>query len=174
MTTKAPKAQKKDGATAIKKAETVTRRLADRLGLGIDAGIFNSVVALRAQGFNTTASCEGHLQWGEPAPWIEIGVITSANLPKNTSPLLKVNLLTQQRMIELLDSFYSTHLTTREGVRIIIIPRGIFGGFRLTNQAARIQAILPAASKREKLSQFQEEFQSFAQFLTQSMLAATA
>lgn len=44
----------------------------DGLGLGIDPGIIELVAGLNLIGVNTTASCEGHLDWGLPYPWIDI------------------------------------------------------------------------------------------------------
>jgi hypothetical protein len=44
----------------------------DALGKPVDAGIKSLVTALNARGFPTTASCEGHLDWGIPAPWVEV------------------------------------------------------------------------------------------------------
>jgi hypothetical protein len=173
MTIKTARTKRKDGAAEIKNAEKNTKHLADKLGLGIDEGIFDPVVALRAHGFNTTASCEGHLRWGKPAPWVDIGVFSSVDLPKNTDVLRKKNLIAQQRMIDLLDSFYRLR-PADASVRIVIIPVGIFGGFCLTNQAAGVQAILPVASKRKKLIAFQKEFQSFALFLKNALLASAA
>jgi hypothetical protein len=42
------------------------------LGKPVDVGITSLVVALNASGFPTTASCEGHLNWGIPAPWVDV------------------------------------------------------------------------------------------------------
>src|SRR5689334_15403267 len=46
----------------------------DRLGKGIDPGIFETVVMLNAIGLVTTGSCEGHEQEGSPAPWVDLSV----------------------------------------------------------------------------------------------------
>lgn len=45
----------------------------DALGKPVDAGIKSLVIALNANGFPTTASCEGHPNWGVPAPWVDVG-----------------------------------------------------------------------------------------------------
>ncbi|MCL5733680.1 MAG: hypothetical protein M1334_03415 [Patescibacteria group bacterium] len=45
---------------------------ADALGYGIDDKIKESLVALNIFGLPTTASCEGHINHGISAPWIEI------------------------------------------------------------------------------------------------------
>lgn len=46
--------------------------LADRLGHPIDLGIRHAVIAFNLQGLHTTASCEGHINWGLPYPWIDL------------------------------------------------------------------------------------------------------
>lgn len=46
------------------------RKTTDRLGMPIDDGIFELVVALNLLGVNTRQSCEGHLDHGTFAPWV--------------------------------------------------------------------------------------------------------
>lgn len=48
-------------------------RICDRLGKKIDPEIKESVIALQALNFKTSASCQGHLNHGLAAPWIDIG-----------------------------------------------------------------------------------------------------
>lgn len=47
-------------------------RVRDGMGMPIDAGIFDTVVALNALGFTTVQSCEGHADHGVCAPWVDI------------------------------------------------------------------------------------------------------
>ena len=47
-------------------------QMTDKLGKRVDAGIAETVVALNALGILTTASCEGHLDHGTGAPWVDI------------------------------------------------------------------------------------------------------
>lgn len=47
-------------------------KIADKTGTSIDDGILETVVALNALSFPTSASCEGHLNWGIAAPWVDI------------------------------------------------------------------------------------------------------
>lgn len=47
-------------------------RVTDRLGKRIDKGIFETVVALNVLGIQTVGSCEGHIDWGMPHPWVDI------------------------------------------------------------------------------------------------------
>jgi len=44
----------------------------DRLGFKIDENIKESVAVLNVSGFNTSQSCEGHVERGIAAPWISI------------------------------------------------------------------------------------------------------
>jgi hypothetical protein len=46
--------------------------LRDALGKPVDADIKPLVIALNASGLPTTASYEGHLNWGVPAPWVDV------------------------------------------------------------------------------------------------------
>ncbi len=68
--------KKKQAAWNAKKQEI--EHTVDGLGLDLDDGIKESVVAFNMSGLNTTASCEGHLDHGMATPWIDIG---AANQP---------------------------------------------------------------------------------------------
>lgn len=46
--------------------------LQDRLGKGVDPLIVQTVTGLRAHGFQTLASCQGHIEWGTGTPWVDI------------------------------------------------------------------------------------------------------
>lgn len=45
----------------------------DGLGKPLEEKIKESVIGLKAHGFGTTASCEGHVDSGLPYPWIDVG-----------------------------------------------------------------------------------------------------
>jgi len=66
----------------------------DQLGKEIDPGIKGTIVALQALGFETHASCEGHLDHGMKAPWVDIGTV-----PRDVAPYLR----TVRKKIEGLD-----------------------------------------------------------------------
>jgi hypothetical protein len=51
-----------------------TRQLTDALGMPVDPGIEHVVTVLRLMGFQTSMSCEGHLNWGLVSPWVDIAV----------------------------------------------------------------------------------------------------
>lgn len=44
----------------------------DNLGMPVDPGIFETVVALNLLGLHTFQSCEGHLDHGCPYPWVTV------------------------------------------------------------------------------------------------------
>ena len=46
----------------------------DGLGMPIDSKIKETVIVLNLLGFKTAASCEGHIDWGCPHPWIDFDV----------------------------------------------------------------------------------------------------
>jgi len=43
----------------------------DGIGKRIDEGIKETVIGLNALGVTTRQSCEGHLDWGHPYPWVD-------------------------------------------------------------------------------------------------------
>lgn len=154
--------------------------LADYLGKGLDAGIKPVVIALRASGFSTNASCEGHLKWGEPAPWIDIGEEPSREQysryfkpgRKNQTARNRIgrtlsarNFPQLLRLYQLLNEFYRTRRVPFSQ-RLIATPFGEwYGGIRLTNQGANVQRALPLAQQKRRLKQYRAEFSAFTNFL---------
>lgn len=53
--------------------DTIARTV-DGQGRGIDLGIMGVVLYLNVHGIKTTMSCEGHLDHGEPFPWVWIDI----------------------------------------------------------------------------------------------------
>lgn len=51
---------------------TKVETIGDRLGKGIDDGIKETVVVFKVLGFETSASCEGHLERGLASPWVDV------------------------------------------------------------------------------------------------------
>lgn len=165
------------GAT-LKSWRTIAKEvdcMTDRLGKRVDRGIKAAVVALRALGFRTRASCQGHLTWGIKAPWVDIGAIPPAMLlrslmndPKKHShpeirSIRKQNLKEQEKLFSVLEQFYRARKYPTAG-RIILIPHS-YGGVRLINQLADIQEISPASRRAARLRRFQIEVNDFAAFL---------
>jgi hypothetical protein len=98
--------------------------MADALVKPVDILIRPTVVALRALGFRTTASCDGHLDHGLKAPWVDIGTPPSNlrvalkaagegspeafKLKSEMKRLRHDNLEMQQRLIDLLTIFINS------------------------------------------------------------------
>src|SRR5690242_15037013 len=59
------------------KAEHSVSQIKDTLDKPVDPGITDTLTGLLAYGFPTAGSCEGHLDHGVKAPWVDIG----KNLP---------------------------------------------------------------------------------------------
>ncbi len=50
----------------------ITHTIKDKLECPVDEGIRHTVAAFLYAGFKTDGSCEGHLDWGLPYPWIDL------------------------------------------------------------------------------------------------------
>ena len=61
--------------------------VADKTGKVIDKKILDLVIALAANSINTKASCEGHLDHGIAAPWVDIGLAESSEISKKIESL---------------------------------------------------------------------------------------
>lgn len=49
----------------------------DGKGLHVDKGIKPVVIAIKANNLGTTGSCEGHIEWGYPHPWVDVESVFS-------------------------------------------------------------------------------------------------
>jgi hypothetical protein len=76
-------------------AKTAIDQLRDGLGMPVDEGIKSAVVAFRASGYTTTASCEGHADHGTLYPWIDFGVEKPAVTKSSSSVPLSLNELSK-------------------------------------------------------------------------------
>ncbi len=70
--------------------------IVDGMGYRMDEGIKEPVISFWAHGFETTASCEGHLEElregeGEPAPWIDLGEQPSDEVLEKAEEVKGVN-----------------------------------------------------------------------------------
>lgn len=161
-------------------------RTVDGLGMHIDKKVLETVTSLWVHSFSTTASCEGHLDWGVKAPWIHIGNQPSnqdlkpirgksmliADIFKKYPKLAQIrdkNLISQRKLLNLLTKFYSNQ-NTREDTRLILTHFGIYGVTRLTNQGVEIQEINSKHTQKSKLAIYQKEMQDFSKFLKNKYL----
>lgn len=117
-------------------------RVTDTLGTKIDAGIFDTVVALNMLGIPTKQSCEGHLDWGVPYPWVALQGEKEHCL----------------RLYRYLSAFYAQHPLSLDTVLIL-------HGIRLCSNGARFHEHFSGKEREQKLRQYQDEMQAFTQFL---------
>ncbi len=148
-------------------------QLTDALGKGVDEGIKEAVVALRVYGFPTTGSCEGHLDWGLPYPWIDISEPEPANRfndEQKAEAWRKANLIQQRRILEILIEFHRRNRQTPFDVRLSIESSG-FGKFRLKSIGGNIFLLLSLEEKKKKLGSFRAEMFAFTKFLSKKWLS---
>ncbi len=157
-------------------------KIVDKLGKPVDPGIKESVVALRVLGLATQASCEGHVDHGTKAPWVNVGPAIPQGLKDRLAEArkkgkrldtelekevreMRMKILEQQsRLIELLAEFYRDRNVPFE--RHLIL-KSYPNHARLLNQGAELQDLVPPEAREEKLKEFQEELAAFTQFLKQ-------
>ena len=120
----------------------------DKLGKGIDAGIFETVVVLNILEVRTTQSCEGHLEWGVPYPWIDI------------QPEIEQKFLLHQYLAR----FYEQRPLNFDSILT-------FHGYRLRSAGAAFSPLFSGAEQAQRLQTYQAEMTSFTTFL-KSLLSA--
>jgi hypothetical protein len=84
----------------------------------VDAGIRDTVTALRLLGFRTTASCEGHVDHGRPGPWVDVafGKVTGHRLTR-----LLAEFAEEHRPEEPAAELTLTELLDPDGSRIVVL-----------------------------------------------------
>jgi hypothetical protein len=156
-------------------------RTIDSLGKHIDTGIMDVVVALNASDIHTTASCEGHLDWGTPYPWVDIGSPLTAPVGQQIAELLyegkkgseevealyreikRLHLQEEMKLEEALEAFYQRRPLHYD--RHLVYVHDIRGECRVQSQGADTQEIRSAEEQGTKLQAYQQEMHSFALFL---------
>jgi len=87
------------------------KKTTDKLGMPIDKGIFRSVVILNSLGFETTGSCEGHIEEINKNPWIQISFHD-----ENTNDVKDGEKLFFDTLLKDIEDFYSKRDTKHENV----------------------------------------------------------
>jgi len=170
-------------------------RLTDALGMPIDNGILETVVLLNVLGIQTTASCAGHLDHGQAAPWVDIGDPEARPLARvamlkmlevdqarscgasaeerqtlqgaaDQARLVvkRLHLIERAKLLRVLDLFYQQHHAPAD-LRLIINPAEWTGIGRLESQGADFQMVAAPDERATKLTEYQEEMQTFTAFL---------
>jgi hypothetical protein len=122
------------------------RKVTDRLGCPIDAGIFDTVVALNILGVHTTMSCEGHLDHGLAYPWIDTPIDN------------------YHKLSDLLTAFYSERITAFDR-RIIIISGAERCRIQSQGSGGGFLNLVVIEDRPHKLSEYQSEMRAFTEFL---------
>ncbi len=123
-------------------------RATDKLGKKIDKGILETVVAMNVLGITTDMSCEGHIGWGVPYPWIRI----------------EEDVQQKYLLYQYLAAFYKHRTVDFER----ILSCGIWG-YRLSSQGAAFSELRTEPEQREKLVIYQAEMMAFTNFLKQQI-----
>ncbi len=144
----------------------------DRLGKEIDPGIKQAVVALRTLGFKTDASCEGHLNRGHKAPWVDVGMkLKEAHEkgeradPETEQRMLEAQkevLAEQAKLLDFLSEFYENRQVP---IRSRLILNFFGNSARLINQGEGVQGCLTAEEQLQHLNDFRQEMADFTDFL---------
>lgn len=150
----------------------------------LDAGILDTVVALRALGIHTTQSCEGHASRGLAGPWVDIcdpvgekvidRIIEFRRATKDKKPLPK-NLVSLRdkvtpqcfrysgRILRLVAAFYRQRKTPFENR--ILLDYAYSGSVRLMCQGTLPNGVAHKSLKTNNLKRYQKEFREFTKFL---------
>jgi hypothetical protein len=151
-------------------------KLTDRLDMPVDPDIKLLVAALHCHGFETTSSCEGHLDRGR-GPYVHIETSTAMDVYEQINGLQpgsedwlairdkaeQAGLIERDRLFKLLDEFYinrSTPYTLR-----LIIESYPFGRSNLTCQAITTIQLATQKTREKWLHDAQQEMNDFANFL---------
>jgi hypothetical protein len=124
------------------------RRITDKLGKTIDPGILETVVVFNLLGMTTLQSCEGHIGWGVPYPWI----------------CIEADLQQKSLLYRYLAEFYAHHTVHFE----CMLSCGA-AKFRLCSQGAALSDLWTEGEQREKLASYQAEMAAFTRFLKQQI-----
>jgi hypothetical protein len=138
--------KRKGGFTMATWDETRERfsRITDNLGKRIDAGILETVVVFNMLGITTLQSCEGHMGWGVPYPWISI----------------ESDMQQKYRLYQYLAEFYAHRTVDFECILACSAAK-----FRLCSQGATLSEVRTEEEQREKLVVYQAEMAAFTEFL---------
>lgn len=169
-------------------------QITDRLGKGVDERIKDLVVGLNVHQINTVQSCEGHLDWGTGAPWVDIessdlGELEQLlrethkiadeserlHIPPDEVEQLNERATTLQRDIvqrnlkergKVMDLLHTFYQDRRVPYeRQLSLQSYGLGRTRLESHGAVLQQIAAPEQKLQKLQEYQEEMTAFARFL---------
>lgn len=166
------------------KERSEIEKMTDGLGLSIDGGIKEAVIAHRVHGFETYQSCEGHDDEREEAatPYIDVGKRPSDDFwdryqgvgykhdklseedRRELATLTHANFSRYERMLVLLEAFYKDRNVPMDQ-RLSPGHPGFYGQFRLEPYGGSVQPIRDVQKRRLHLHEYQKEMAAFTDFL---------
>ena len=172
MTIESPKFEKKKinltKKFRLNKLKKRVEETTDKLGMPIDAGIKEAVIAFNVWEFPTYQSCEGHFdKKGEAYPWVEILVPVPKGIKDNGKEEKErtlENLKHRKRMTGMLGEFYKERKTSSDA-KLSFSNIGIYGGFRIQSAGAEKMPLFSGKEQKEKLKLYRKEMDDFAKFL---------
>lgn len=158
--------------------EQVVNEMADKLGLSIDEGIKEAVVALHAHGLETSQSCEGHDDHGAALPFVAV----EADEPEGwyeSEPLKRKwkeeNERLAARLAELVEQWYSSRTEHGETIdpdaRLELHPIGIYGAVRLEPRVQERASRLSPKERPGTAGPLRDEMHRFSGYLRERFLS---
>ncbi len=155
-------------------------KIVDKLGLGIDQDIKETVAIFRAMDFPTSSSCSGHTNdmgdEGYGLPYVEVyapapkGWIEDKTNKELREKWKQENVKYRKKIIPLLEDFNKKR-TSANDVLLHISDIGSFSAFRI--ESIGVEETRKLKSEEElviKIKQFQEEMKFFTEFLKDKFL----
>lgn len=148
----------------------------------IDEGILPLVVGLWAHGISTTSSCEGHLDHGEPYPWVNIDKFPPGQWgdpdqwwksERKRKWLCTKNKPSILRLSGLLAAYYARrHVPYADQLSLSNVNTFVCSAF-LEPIGARVDSVvgLRPADQNVRLQAYQREVRRFATFLRRQFLS---
>lgn len=176
-----------------RKIEQKINAATDGLGMPIDDGIKEAVIAFNANGFITQQSCEGHIDRAQAAPWIHIiSKKDTSNLSIKADKLFKkAHRLQASGKDNEADPLYAKAHKLMDAARAPVIKVALklskhleefytrrnvpydtrlgmqqFGDLvRIESIGSFLQEVRPSHIKNSKLKEYQKEMSDFGKFL---------
>ncbi|GCF11685.1 hypothetical protein [Dictyobacter arantiisoli] len=179
--------------------EQQLERVTDPIGTPIDPGIMKAVTALNVLGVETSSSCEGHLQHGHAAPWVDFHAVDTEMIRKKAlaasrllqeaeeqhAPQETLNELTHemfQLAAEERVAYYQGSWLVHQALEAfylehhapydqqLYLHNDSFGQSRLQPHGIDYQPQRPPEVQATLLKLYQQEMQAFATFLKHTYL----
>jgi hypothetical protein len=146
----------------------------DGTGKRVDPGIYYLVVALRAHGCPTFASCQGHLRWGTAQPWVDIKLPGAVRFGEENdesySVVWPLEHQTSLSLVRLLDAFYVKRQGVPHHAKLVVHRLKSPGWLHISTVAYEAGYELHGHERRTWLREGLREAQSFGSFLKTQFL----